>query len=917
MTTNSNSNSNSSSPMQGVLWKRRDVFKSRWRPRWFVLHPDRHILTYYLLTNQGGDSGGSGPQQLTSSRFRSSRTRTNRSSGATTGSNNSNNDVINHSNSTGGGAATTAMRPDGLDSFTSANRRRTFSETSNVSESTLDYDVIPRGTIYLLNATVEKNPSLTRPDEELFVLTITDKQDGTSNNIQCHLAARSEEARDQWIHQIRNVCQPMPTAEYQRRRHARQRRTRGADTPNPRDQQHHRHQDPNSRPLQNRRYQEQQQQEQEQNPLDEFARHRTPPRSNLRGNIARSLSPHPLTEVVVRDGDAPRNTSSPGQVGSNSQSGLLSAQQSIKNEWTAVPCPETASGGNIPSNVSKEIDDVLQRYLPYVDDEDHPDFKLRYNKNGIHCSVHKEQPALIRSIRRETKHHPVEYLQVLWDLQQADGYETNLKTQELIRQLNNQTAFVYQSYHAVWPTAPRDFTVVAHWRLLQQRRRTGNQRTGTDADHKDDVEYALCLVTFSSQAADELMPVDDRHVRGTLVVGLHFWRLNDDSKTSKGRGRDISCSYTRIISYNLNGNIPSQITKAVLEQQAALPRILDLYLEKKKQDSSYTVFNHQMDYDRVIQDLKKMTIQSSGSSSSKKFGDRSESMAVSSRNATTKKDLRSHLPIGQDALLLLGPLVITKMLSLFSIYLPVIVLPIWTILLLRWLALRHIQSIMQEVPSNMIGNSMTSTMSPRKGTTCCRFSVDLKGVMRFLENEKEAKAHLGRVGSEVELAHCIVAALAKGIGKSPHLFSRRVLPTTSRCFYSFDIAVHDDYTPNGNIKIIRNADGKTVQDLADFFSSGRDPHSDSTFHKLLLGKALGPSCRLFMAPHSDHTEVDVDVSMDDCPVTCCISALRSQKGQKSPLIHVGINIQSTDVNGCREFAEEVQKNLQFPEMLEG
>ena len=42
------------SSMQGVLWKRRDVFKSRWRPRWFVLHPEQHILTYYLLTEPEG-----------------------------------------------------------------------------------------------------------------------------------------------------------------------------------------------------------------------------------------------------------------------------------------------------------------------------------------------------------------------------------------------------------------------------------------------------------------------------------------------------------------------------------------------------------------------------------------------------------------------------------------------------------------------------------------------------------------------------------------------------------------------------------------------------------------------------------------------------------------------------------------------
>jgi len=94
-----------------------------------------------------------------------------------------------------------------------SNRRRTLSESSGVSVHTIDCDVVPRGTIYLLGSTVEANEALTLPEEDLYALTITDHENGNH----CHLAARTTEARDQWIQKIRSVCQsetgaPAPSA---------------------------------------------------------------------------------------------------------------------------------------------------------------------------------------------------------------------------------------------------------------------------------------------------------------------------------------------------------------------------------------------------------------------------------------------------------------------------------------------------------------------------------------------------------------------------------------------------------------------------------------------------------------------------------------------------------------------------------
>jgi len=175
--------------IQGVLWKRRDVFKNRWRPRWFVLHPDQRVLTYYLLTNQAGI----GPQVISSSRAMTpSRTNNNNTSRTSSSSDGNNSNINSNSNNN-----------NNNESSNNDNRRRTFSESSSLSTNTIDCDVVPRGTIYLLGSTVEANEFLTRPEEDLYVLSIINHETAAH----CHLATRTVDDRDQWILHIRRICQ--------------------------------------------------------------------------------------------------------------------------------------------------------------------------------------------------------------------------------------------------------------------------------------------------------------------------------------------------------------------------------------------------------------------------------------------------------------------------------------------------------------------------------------------------------------------------------------------------------------------------------------------------------------------------------------------------------------------------------------
>jgi len=171
--------------MQGILWKRRDVFRNRWRPRWFVLHADQRLLTYYILSNQeSSERVVSGSSTSTPSRRRSSAAFAAASS------------------------SSISVGSERIGSY------RNNDESSVLSAQTIDCDVVPRGTIYLFGSTVEANEALTIPQEDLYTLTITDHENGSH----CHLAARTLESRDEWIQCIRRVCENGNGAQNQEQR---------------------------------------------------------------------------------------------------------------------------------------------------------------------------------------------------------------------------------------------------------------------------------------------------------------------------------------------------------------------------------------------------------------------------------------------------------------------------------------------------------------------------------------------------------------------------------------------------------------------------------------------------------------------------------------------------------------------------
>jgi hypothetical protein len=738
--------------MQGVLWKRRDVFKNKWRPRWFVLHPEQSILTYYLFSNE---SYVQQPHQAESG---------------------------------------------------NRNRQRTFSESSNVSNNTMDYDVVPRGTIYLLGCTAEANDVLTRSEEQLYALTITNHETATH----CHLAARTPTARQRWIDQIQQATASLTSRE---------------------------------------------------------------------SSVERSSLSALMNSSAVT---AQEQTSQQALDGAGGEPASSSATP--RNTWKTVPSSKLTQ--DVPSDITAKIDQLLETHLPYTEDEHHPDWKFRYDTDGLHCSVHKEKP-MIRSIRSTTHHHPVDYLQLLWDLPRILDFQTNVRSQEGLKTYNPHTCLVHSIYHAVWPTSPRDFASTAHWRLVEQ------ETTG---------EKALCLVAFSCREASEIKPAAPDHVRGTLHVSFNFWR-----PLAEG-----GCSHTRIISYDLNGQIPKQLTQTILQQQATLPKVMALYLQTIKPAAVTSTFD--MDYDSIYKALGQPSpTPSPPTANQRELWHEDDSIVMSPTIPTVPPPPPPSVWV--EILVLLSPILFLRWMSSVSFRYDFVVFGIASFLAIRWVVLQHRLQHSRLLPAHQLGQLSAKSTS----TTCCRFTVHLKDALRFLSNEQEAKQELGQdaaaVGAELGVTHILIRALVRAMEKQPALIARSFpcFPTV----YSMDMVWHN--TNNKTSQWIPPTKQHSVQAIADYLEA--TPKAPSFWQT----SVLGPSCRLWTpCDDSDPCQgggvVDlVEWSGMDCPITVVVSSLREEHQdptQTTTDLSICVTLQSSNSEACQSFAEHVQQLIQSPELCD-
>jgi len=239
----------------GVLWKRRDVFKLRWRPRFFVLRPRQGVLQYYLFQNHGTTTTTATSQQPSAqtdnvedqrqpmraepqtpqqyqppTEFSESTdadpTRTRTISYDTWHSNISDITTTPHLTLTTTNTSTPSSGAAAARSNAANNNPNNIAAATHQQPQPPPWQLdttglVPRGTLYLPGCTVSANDALTVVAESLYALTIVPPTSGgalsthaggtttttLSRAAAVHLAARTAGQRDLWIRQLQRVCQ--------------------------------------------------------------------------------------------------------------------------------------------------------------------------------------------------------------------------------------------------------------------------------------------------------------------------------------------------------------------------------------------------------------------------------------------------------------------------------------------------------------------------------------------------------------------------------------------------------------------------------------------------------------------------------------------------------------------------------------
>jgi len=742
---------------QGVLWKRRDVFKNRWRPRWFVLQPGQGVLTYYLLTAPVSDN------------------------------------------------VATPMRRNGSTSNLPvpatepvSTRNRTSSWDSNISENTVDWDVVPRGTIYLLGCSVAVNEALSKPSESLYAFTV--RPPGATDT-EIHLAARTPEARERWVHNIGRVCRA------------------GTN---------------NERLLS------------------------TPPQVPIANG---SLE---LEEVTEDDDELVEETA-----------------------WKCLGSESTVFE-NVPPALVDRIRASFQTYSAMCDEPT----GLRWKKlfvRGDHTAYSKQDPqgrSIVKSMAL-LDHPPKQVFNLIVDISRRQEFETNVRSCERAMVFNAFTFADYYVYNAVWPTSAREFAVVGHWQVVGK----GNEK-------------AILIMNFSCPESNALRNPSSGRVRANLIISMYLLRPVGDEQ----------CHLTRLLSFDPMGNVSGTLANVIISQQASLPGVIAEFLQRREpipenrlrgELSNEALINDVIDHlpgpdDDPYSVKRRLTF------------DGMESIVAGKRQASVPA-------VDTQAVLLLAPVVIYKLASLFGLPGGLLLFCVSGFLAIRQVVLLYLGETLLKNPEPQVTGPIT-----------CRFSIDLKGVLRFVANKKEEREELHRGSAEITLVHLAVSAVARALKNEEGMRQRRItIPWLLIDEYvdasmdPVDVSVSENA---GGMVTIKNVDSRSIQEIADEMEKAENIHEQTT--------ELG-ECLVFTTPDYEQSETEIAVAsmLEGVRVVAVIGGVRLERNVKAirptafgspggaprPVLSFCLTMsapQQTDIVTCRRFADEVQKLLHFPEICE-
>jgi len=820
---------------QGVLWKRRDVFRNRWRPRFFVLQPQQGILTYYLLSSEGGAGPAAAAAAATSAGVVVTADRGGVLSGGGLA------DGVSNAGSLAGETT------DSVATAGAGSRNRAASWDSNVSENSNDYDVVPRGTIYLVGCTVSRDDSLSKPEENLYAFTISppppstgggaDRRNSSSQG-RIHLAARTPQSRALWVAKIARVCSDDGAA---------------SDFP---------------------------------------SSSASPP----------SVDSTPTTATTERRNAA--NQSADNGTGRDAVSTITDTGIASRNRedavWETLGNPSDLYA-NLPDSLVDRIRKALAANLDLCDrTPDSSEWRILFRSETSSAFQKRwistpSSKAMIKTVST-LNHPPKQLFNLLVDVKRRCDVERNISELEVLKIANSHTCFTYYRYDAVWPASAREFAVVTHWQVVK----------------KGD-EKAIAVISFSCPEADQLREVGDGFVRGKLHVNLSLLR-------SAGRHRD-RCRYTRILSFNLGGGVSSHFSNVVISQQANFPSLASELLQRTEPVPEPRFVGGIANDDALIRDITgRLDAFREGGKFSRRFDDdaiRRSSVATSKHDAdgfdtSDSKQGKSH---GEDfpqiekvGLLLLTPL----LLYYGAIYVSGPYPSLW-FLVSAFFAVREVVLLHEGEAVPWKKNR------PLIGPITWHFRVDLKGVLRFINNKKEEREELQTGVSEISFVHILACAVATALKDEDQLNVRRVsIPSLLLDNFvdgrSKPISVSIQEKTNELITL-GNVDTCNVQTLADEMADAGVADTGSAPGSILI----------LAAPNYDGGGIEASVipAHPNVRVVAVIGgvhmeSMANRKGSR-PVLSLSITVAKAprvDFVSCRRLIEDVRKLLQFPEMCD-
>jgi hypothetical protein len=684
----------------------------------------------------------------------------------------------------------------------------------------VNFDVVPRGTIYLRGCRVAIEDDLSRPEEGVFAFAIHAPDPKSSP---CCLAATTAEARQEWVEKLAAVC----NMSYERQEEA-----EGVD-------------------------------------------------------------------ALVGVGEAEGQELTEPEV-----------PEVLEEETWRDLDPGVATSGLTPE-MKQRVDHTLVKFLPYIEDRPEHGWKLLFeNRHGV-ISYQRSGDGgkkMIKSISM-LDHHPKQIFNLVADTGRRKAYEENVRYDERLKRCNPHTFVDYYAYEPVWPTIAREFLVLFHWRVLC----------------RGDADRAIVMIGFSYPEANDLKPATSDHVRAYLEISLFLLELLPENRTKA----------TRLLSYDLRGNIPRSLTNTIMDQQATLPHVISRHLKATEPHPPPRLSQGSVSNDVLARDIiERLPEESDGIDTVRRRLQFDDSMYSSvdddevipavSEDKTVEAGLSDFSSL-LVAIILLSPLVIYNLMDSPGREI--------VFLLSAFMAVRTVVILKLGVE---LSESPTSAYT---GSVSFSFTVNLRQVLRFLVGRRKDESSAR--GQELSVVPIVIQAVAKAADEIDGIRGKKTkipLLAIESWFLRGKTEVSVlmmSKASEQQMMTLRGASDMTIEEIASKVDGSAQCTQDdrspfvstlSFFSALGLvheGFGLG-SCLVVVSPDSDHGhEIDIHVAPSrEFNAVIVIGGIRLAKHSLSksiasptpraaprPLLAMTVTVNSRvcSISDCRRFAERLQE----------